>query len=116
MAKKISLLLLALILFATALGVRISHPEIGLSHVLGSAQSSIVIFKNGNDVSVGDKVMYESLDLENTPVLGVISSLDENSVSANNGSTTEVISRDALKGEVLFIIPFLGSIIGFVGL
>jgi len=114
--KKMTFVILILVLLSAASGLRVSHPSVGLSHALGSANSSLVVLRNTNNLAVGDKIVYVNAIKDASPVLGLISALSVENISANNGSSTENIGKEKIKGKVLFVIPFVGSIIGLIGL
>lgn len=114
-SKKAVLTVLALIFAASLLGLRITHPHGGLTHALGSAESSLVVYKATKDLSAGDKAIVVSGDKSISPVLGVVTAISDDTYSTNNGSVTESVQRIDVQGRVLFVIPFLGSVLGIIG-
>lgn len=114
-SKKAILAVLAIVLVSSLLGLRITHPHGGLTHALGSAESSLVVYKATKNVGVGDKAIVISGDKSISPVLGLVSSVTGDTYSTNNGAVTESVARENMRGKVFIVIPFLGSVLGIVG-
>ncbi len=113
--RKAVLTVLALIVASSLLGLRITHPHGGVTHALGGAESSLVVYRATKNMSAGDKAIVISGDKSISPVLGVVTAVTGDTYSTNNGTVTESITRDNVQGKVLFVIPFLGSVLGIIG-
>jgi hypothetical protein len=109
----ISLLVLALLF---VLGFRIGHPQAGLTNALGSAKSSLVVYQKSDNYSAGQKVLAKSGDSARSPFLGQISGANGDNYDVANGQFTEQIATKDISGKMLFVIPFFGTVLGWVGL
>jgi hypothetical protein len=98
------------------LGFRVGHPQAGLTNALGSATSSLVIYQKADAYSAGQKVIAESGDAARSPFLGQISGATGNRYDVANGQFTEQITASDISGKMVFVIPFLGIVLGWVGL
>ena len=56
--KPVGVALIIILIFMAA-GFRINHPQYGLSSALGSAKSSLAIYKHGAQPTVGAKVVVK---------------------------------------------------------
>lgn len=97
-------------------GIRIGHPHSGLSTALGSASSSVVIYKSTKDLAVGGKYFGASDVKDLSPVLGEVSEAGEDYYTLKNGKFLERVSKDQTQGKLIAVIPFLGYLVGVVGL
>jgi hypothetical protein len=98
------------------LGIRVGHPHSGLSTALGSASSSVVIYKSNKDLNVGDKIFGASQDPKLSPVLGEVGEVGPDYYSVKNGKFLERVSKSETRGKLIVVIPFFGYIFGVVGL
>ena len=113
--KAIGAVLLAIALLFV-LGFRVGHPQSGLTNALGSAESSLVIYQKAELYSAGQKVIAESLDTSISPFLGEVIGATGDLYDVGNGSFSQSIPSDRIKGKMIFVIPFIGTIFGWVGL
>lgn len=113
--KAIGAVLLAIALLFI-LGFRVGHPQSGLTNALGSAESSLVIYQKADTYSVGQKVIAKSLDTSISPFLGEVVAVTGDLYDVGNGSFSQSIRGDRIKGKMIFVIPFIGKILGWVGL
>jgi xanthosine utilization system XapX-like protein len=98
------------------LGIRVGHPHSGLSSALGSASSSVVIYKTTKDLSVGSKYFGANDVKELTPVLGLVSEAGKDYYTIKNGKFLERVSKNQARGKMLVVIPFIGYLFSVVGL
>jgi len=82
-AKMIRLIIVTI--FAVAIpvslffaGIRVAHPQAGLSNALGTAKSAIVLFKETTEVKTGDTVIANSQQASTSPILGKVSDITSN--------------------------------------
>lgn len=115
LSKSTGVVLLALALLF-ALGFRIGHPQSGLTNALGSAQSSLVIYKTGDSFAINEKVFASSGDSSLSPFLGQVAGATGDRYDVGNGQFSESLTGDDIRGKMIFVIPFLGTIFGWVGL
>jgi hypothetical protein len=98
------------------LGFRVGHPQAGLTNALGSASSSLVLYQKADAYSAGQKVIAVSGDASRSPFLGQISGATGDRYDVANGQFTEQVSSADICGKMVFVIPFLGTVLGWVGL
>jgi len=113
---KIPAIIAAVLVVLLALGFRFEHPESGFKTALGSPASSVVITKKADAYSVGDKVVVNSASKELSPLLGQVTAVTEGEYSITNGVFLETISGENVKGKMIVVLPFLGYLLGVVGL
>ena len=112
---KIKLIAIVAILAALfAVGIRAVHPQDGLAIALGSAKSSIVVYKHGSDFSVGQKIVVNvaGQGLQT----GIIKSATKETVDVDTRVAFVRVKQEDVVGKLLAVIPFFGSILGVVGL
>ena len=66
--------------------------------------------------SVGQKVIAKSGDQSLSPFLGEIAGVTGDRYDVGNGRFTESLTGADIKGKMVFVIPFLGVVLGWVGL
>lgn len=103
-----------LILFVA--GIRVGHPHSGLSTALGSAKSSVIIYKANKELSVGDKIFGASQDPNLSPVLGEVGEVGPDYYSVKNGKFLERVTKSETRGKLIIVIPFFGYLFSIVGL
>jgi hypothetical protein len=111
--KPVAAVAVVVILFFVA-GFRIGHPVTGLSTALGSAKSSLAIYKSSGQSTVGSKVVVEIKGLGTA--IGIVKSATSGNVDVDLGATFNRVSEKDVSGKLVAVIPFLGSVIGIVGL
>lgn len=97
-----------------ALGIRVTHPQSGMEHALGSAESSIAIYRVTDNYSLDDKVVVALP--ENGPALGVVRGVVEGSLDVQIGATLYRLGLADVDGKMVVIIPFIGYLFSAVGL
>ena len=96
------------------LGFRINHLQGGIGSALGSAQSSLALYKNGTSAEVGSKVI---VNVEGVgPELGIIKAVSETSVDVDLGAKFLRVDQKEVLGKLIAVIPFFGIPLGWVGL
>ena len=113
--KVIGAVLLAMALLFV-LGFRVGHPQSGLTNALGAAQSGLIVYQKAEMYSLGQKVIAKSGDQSLSPFLGEIAGVTGDRYDVGNGRFTESLSGAEIKGKMVFVIPFLGVVLGWVGL
>jgi hypothetical protein len=113
--KGVGIFVLAIALLFV-LGFRIGHPQAGLSNALGSAPSSLVLYQKVDAYSAGQKVIAKSGDTSRSPFLGEIAGATGDRYDIGNGQFTEQVSASDISGKMIFVIPFLGTVFGWIGL
>lgn len=113
---KVPAIVVAALVVLLALGFRFEHPASGFKTALGSPSSSLVITKKADAYTVGDKVIVISASKELSPLLGQVTAITDGQYSVTNGVFLETISSENVKGKMIVVLPFLGYILGVVGL
>ena len=106
--------ILGVILFA--LGLRIDHPKSGLRNALGSAESSVVVYWHQSKLSVGEKVIVILDKPALDPALAIINNLNPDSIDVSTTGAFERIPNEKVKGTLVMVFPFIGSLLGAFGL
>jgi hypothetical protein len=113
MRKPLAIVLVALVaLFA--LGFRVAHPQGGLNSAMGSAKSSIVIYKHVGQALPGDKVMIHVKGTGTS--LGIVKAAGSGTVDVDSVNAFTRVKQNEVQGKLIAIIPFFGIPLGWVGL
>ena len=107
-------LVVVVFIVSTLMGVGVAHPKAGLSTALGSAKSSLVIYRETNEIGAGDRVVAK-VEGELSPIFAVVTSTEGDSIAVQfQGSFFSVKSSD-VKGKMIVVVPFFGAIVGIFG-
>jgi hypothetical protein len=109
-----AILLVLVVLFAA--GLRLGHPQDGLKNALGSAQSGVVLYKTGADLKTGSKVMVTMDAPAASPIIAFVVKADGDKVDIQSGVEVVTVKSSQIYGKLIAVIPFIGSILGVVGL
>ena len=102
----------ALILFG--FGFRIAHPQGGLNSAMGSAKSSIVLYKHVGQAMPGDKVI---IDVKGTGTsLGIVKSARAGTVDVDSVNAFTRVKQTEVRGKLIAIVPFFGIPFNWIGL
>jgi hypothetical protein len=110
--KLIALAAILVVLFA--LGFRAIHPQDGLQSAMGSAKSSIVVYKHSGKYSVGSKVVVEVAGQGKQS--GIVKSASDGSVDVDTRAAFVRVKEEDVLGKLILVVPFFGTIFGIVGL
>jgi hypothetical protein len=110
--KLIDLAVILVVLFT--LGFRVIHPENGLSSAMGSAKSSIVIYKHSSNYAVGHKVVVEVAGQGKQT--GVVKSASDGSVDVDTLVAFVRVKDEDVLGKLVVVVPFFGTLLNIVGL
>ncbi len=112
---KIKLIALAAILvLLVTVGFRVIHPENGLSSAMGSAKSSVVIYKHSSNYAVGHKVVVEVAGQGKQT--GVVKSASDGSVDVDTLVAFVRVKDEDVLGKLVVVVPFFGTLLNIVGL
>jgi len=114
--KKISIGVIAVLVILFALGFRVGHAQDGLKNALGTAQSGLVVYKNKPSFTVGSKVLVNLDAPAKSPLLAFVMGNKAETVEIQAGTTVQTVKSSQVYGTLIAVIPFLGSILGVVGL
>ena len=115
-SSKRFLAVVAVLVLLFIAGIRIGHPQGGLSNSLGPANSSLVLYRHGATLASADKAMVKSGNPDLTPALGVVASVGKDYYDVNTGTFLEQISKTDVQGKLIVVIPFFGYILNIIGL
>ncbi len=110
--KLIAVAAIAVVLFA--LGFRAVHPADGLTSAMGSAKSSIVIYKSGGTYEVGQKVVVEVSGQGKQS--GIVKSATPEAVDVDTRAAFVRVKQEDVLGKLYLVVPFFGSLFGIIGL
>jgi hypothetical protein len=113
MKKPLAVIVIIAVAFF-ALGFRLTHPQDGLQSALGSAKSSIAIYKSGGQAMPGDKVLVPIKD-QGTH-LGIVKSVKTGTADVDTGAAFVRVKQSEITGKLIAVIPFFGIPLGWVGL
>lgn len=112
---KIKLIALAAILVLLfTLGFRAVHPENGLQSAMGSAKSSIVVYKHSSQYAVGSKVVVDVAGQGKQS--GIVKSATAETVDVDTRVAFVRVKQADVLGKLIVVVPFFGTIFGLVGL
>lgn len=97
-----------------SVGFRLNHLKGGIGSALGSAKSSLALYKHGTKAEVGSKVIVNVKGIG--PELGIVKSATETTVDVDLGATFTRIEKKDVLGKLVAVVPFFGSVLGIVGL
>lgn len=106
----------AALLVMYLLGIRIAHPHDGLKNALGSAQSGIVVYQTKPALVVKEKVLVHVPDSKKDPVLAFVAANNGKSIDVQSGAAAFTVDSSQVYGKLILVVPFLGSILGALGL
>ena len=110
--KLIAIAAIFVVLFA--LGFRVVHPNNGLQSAMGSAKSSIVIYKGSSNYAVGHKVVVEVAGQGKQT--GIVKSTSDGSVDVDTLVAFVRVKNEDVLGKLIIVVPFFGTILGVLGL
>ncbi|MFM6940688.1 MAG: hypothetical protein ACKOXI_01750 [Candidatus Planktophila sp.] len=104
----------AILVVLFALGFRGVHPENGLSSAMGSAKSSIVLYKPSGEYAVGTKVVVEVSGQGKQS--GIVKAATGETVDVDTRAAFIRVNQKDVLGKLIVVIPFFGTLFGLVGL
>ncbi len=110
--KLIALVAISVVLFT--LGFRVIHPENGLQSAMGSAKSSIVVFKKSGEYAIGSKVVVEVSGQGKQS--GIVKSATKETVDVDTRVAFVRVNQKDVLGKLILVVPFFGTVFGLIGL
>lgn len=114
-AKPLSYALVFILIF-TLLGFRVAHPKSGLRSAAGAADTSIVAYRSSDSLSRGDKVVVRIEKSSISPAIGIIDSIEQDTVRVQTGDLVLNVPREAIKGKLVGVFPFIGTLFTLIGM
>jgi len=105
---------LAIIVVGYIFGFRFAHPQEGLGTALGSAKTSVVLYRTTNSLAFENKIIFKS-NTGNT-ALGVVAGTNGTQAYVNVDTRFEQVQQAQVKGHLVSVFPFIGVIFGLIGL
>lgn len=96
------------------LGFRAVHPADGLTSAMGSAKSSIVIYKQAGKYEVGEKVVVEVSGQGKQS--GIVKSASPEAVDVDTRAAFVRVKQEDVLGKLYLVVPFFGTLFGIIGL
>jgi glutathione synthase/RimK-type ligase-like ATP-grasp enzyme len=114
--KPMQIIAVVALLIATLfiVGIRVAHPQLGLQSSLGSAKTTLVIYKSVNVVAKDSKVVVKTNDGQTGT--GIARVVTNEHIDVNLNTKFERIPSKDIKGKLILVIPFIGVILGVIGL
>jgi hypothetical protein len=107
-------IVLAVLVVGYIAGLRFAHPQEGLGTALGSAKTSIVLYRTTDSLAFENKIIFKS-NTGNT-ALGVVAGTNGKQAYVNVDTRFEQVQQAQVKGRLVSVFPFIGVIFGLVGL
>lgn len=106
--------LVAIVGVLFVLGFRIGHPQDGLQSAMGSAKSSLIIYKQASEYTVGQKVavIVAGQGLES----GIVKSATKETVDVDTRAAFVRVKQVEVLGKLMLVVPFFGIPFNFIGL
>lgn len=104
----------AVVVVLFALGFRAIHPADGLTSAMGSAKSSIVIYKQAGKYEVGEKVVVEVSGQGKQS--GIVKSASPEAVDVDTRAAFVRVKQEDVLGKLYLVVPFFGTLFGIIGL
>lgn len=98
-------------------GFRINHPYDGLQSAMGSAKSSLAVYHKSDSFGIGDKVTFEVTVGEETRMyIGKVITKEGGGIGIDANHWMGVVKPEQIHGKLFVVVPFFGTVLGFVGL
>lgn len=113
---RITAIAAVVIVFMSIIGFRVGHPQSGLRSAVGSAESSIVLYRQTEKLAAGDRVLVDIGDAELSPATSIVRNVNETTIDVQAGDLLVTVEPAKVKGKILALLPFVGSILSLFGL
>lgn len=108
--------LLVLVVVFMMLGLRIAHPKSGLNSAVGSAKSTLVVYKKVDSVTVGQRLLVNTGDRNMDPVVTIARTVSDGTVDVQTDRMLVQVPNSEVKGRIVALFPFLGGLFSAFGL
>ena len=112
--KRVLAISALVVIVSLILGVRVGHPQAGLQSAMGSAKSSLVVYRDVNQVVPGDKVLVvvKNQGLQ----LGIVKSARAATVDVDTNVSFVRVKQSEIAGKLIAVVPFFGLPFSWIGL
>ena len=107
---------LLLVVVFTMLGLRVAHPKSGLNSAVGSAKSSLVIYKKAESFSVGQRLLVNTGSPEMDPAISIARTVGTETVDVQTERMLIQVSNKDVRGRIVALLPFIGGLFSAIGL
>ena len=104
---------LILLVILYALGLRVGHPKAGLKN---AKFQKIDLAKEESEIAVGDKVIVTTKKPGKSPELALVNNVNTDSIDVQTSDGFERVSSKDVHGSLVMVFPFIGTLLGMVGL
>jgi hypothetical protein len=105
----------AIYILTGPVGFKFSHPKVGLSTALGSANSLIVLVRQLETYDVGQLVVSESSSNGISPIMAQIAGVSKASILLSNETGSIEVRPQAIHGKIVVVLPFIGHLARLIG-
>lgn len=113
--RSIAVILVLAVVF-TMLGLRVAHPKSGLNSAVGSAKSTLVVYKKVDSFTVGQRLLVNTGDRNSDPVVTIVRTISEGTVDVQTERMLVQVKNEDVKGRVVALFPFIGGLFSAFGL
>lgn len=107
---------LLLIIVFMMLGLRVAHPKSGLKSAVGSAKTSIVIYKTESKFKVGERLLVNTGASDVDPVISIVKTVSSGTVDVQTDRMLVQVQNKNVKGRIVALLPFIGGLFSAIGL
>lgn len=113
--RTIAVVLVLAVVF-TMLGLRVAHPKSGLNSAVGSAKSTLVVYKKVNTYEVGQRLLVNTGDRNVDPVITIARTVSDGAVDVQTDRMLVQVSNSEVRGRIVALFPFIGGLFSAFGL
>lgn len=107
---------LIFVLVFTLLGFRVAHPKSGLRSAAGEADTSLVAYRQSDTLQRGDKVVIRIEKSSISPAIGIVDSIENGNVRVQTGELLLNVPKESVKGKLVGVFPFVGTLLTLIGM
>lgn len=107
---------LVLVLVFMLLGLRVAHPKSGLNSAVGSAKSTLVVYKKADTFLAGQRLLVNTGDRNVDPVVSIARTVGEGTVDVQTDRMLVQVSDKDVQGRIVALFPFIGGLFSAFGL
>lgn len=113
--RSIAVVLVLAVVFMM-LGLRVAHPKSGLNSAVGSAKSTLVVYKKAESFSVGQRLLVNTGDRNVDPVVSIARTVGDSTVDVQTDRMLVQVSNSEVRGRIVALFPFIGGLFSAFGL
>ena len=113
--RTVAVILVLTVLFMM-LGLRVAHPKSGLNSAVGSAKSTLVVYKKADSFTSGQRLLVVTGDRNVDPVVSIARTVGDQTVDVQTDRMLVQVSNTNVKGRIVALFPFIGGLFSAFGL